>query len=279
MSTVKRFTRGADSKVIILLWIVAGLILYAIASPQWDAASLLATPEKFTGYALFTCIMALGFFRVRKHLSMLSFIRARWWFAAHTIGGLLAFALYIVHVDSWWPENGYVQLLAALMIAVTISGLIGYVIEKTFPERLTQQGGEILYSQIPEAVFELKNEAENLMLEMNRKTGNDTLARHYTETLMWFFQKPRFVFSHILGSRRAQHWLLQQFVMVNRYLDENEREYNLQLEELARKKLDIDYNYAVQGLMKTWLLFHVPMSALLILTSLWHLLLVNIYIL
>ena len=250
MNKVKRFARGSDFKVILLLWIGAGLIFYAIASPQWDSASLLATPEKFTGYALFTCIMALGFFRVRKHLSMLSLIKARWWFAAHTIGGILAFALYIVHVDSWWPEGGYVQLLAALMIAVTISGLIGYMIEKIFPQRLTQQGGEILYSQIPDAVYELKNEAERLMLEMNRKTGNDTLARHYTETLMWFFQKPRFVFSHILGSGRAQHWLLQQFVMVNRYLDENEREYSVRLKELARKKLDIDFSYAVQSLMK-----------------------------
>lgn len=265
--------------MILLLWIVAGLILYVVASPQWDSASLLGTPEKVTGYALFACIMALGFFRVRKHLSMLSFIRARWWFAAHTIGGILAYALYIVHVDSWWPEGGYVQLLAALMIAVTISGLIGYIIEKMFPQRLTQQGGEILYSQIPEAVYELKHEAEELMLEMNRKTGNDTLARHYTETLMWFFQKPRFVFSHILGSRRAQHWLLQQFVMVNRYLDEKESEYSAQLKALARKKLDIDYSYAVQTLMKTWLLFHVPLSAALILMSLWHLLLVNVYIL
>jgi hypothetical protein len=233
MNSVKRFTRGGDFKVILLLWIVAGLILYAVASPQWEAQSLLNTPEKLTGYSLFTCIMALGFFRVRKHLSMLSFIRVRWWFAAHSIGGLLAFALYIVHVDSWWPEGGYVQLLAALMIALTISGLIGYVIEKTFPERLTQQGGEILFSQIPEAVHQLKAEAENLMLEMNRKTGNDTLARHYLETLKWFFKKPRFIFSHILGGRRAQHWLL----------------------------------------------LHVPLSALLVLLSLWHLLLVNIYVL
>ena len=82
-----------------------------------------------------------------------------------------------------------------------------------------------------------------------------------------------------MGGRSAGYWLSQQFVTVNRYLDENEKGYSAQLEKLARKKLDIDFNYTVQGIMKIWLLLHVPLSAALILMSLWHLLLVNIYLL
>jgi len=274
-----RVVNNAAFRDLLVLWVVAALILFAIAAPLWQAESMLETPAKASGYTLFACIIFLGLFRVRKHLSMFSLINARWWFAAHTIGGLLALALYILHVESLWPESGYVQLLAALMIAVTVTGLLGYVIEKTLPKRLTQQGSEIIYSQIPEAMYQIKYEAESLILNVNKNTGSDTLARHYLETLKWFFQKPRFIPNHLFGGRSAEHWLVQQFVTVNRYLDINEKEYSAQLEVLARKKLDLDYSYAVQGLMKTWLLLHIPLSAALIVVSLWHLLLVNIYVL
>ena len=279
MNLLTRLIFNPNIKALIFLWLVAAFIFFAIAAPMWRVESMLETPEKASGYALFVCIIALGFFRVRKHLSMFSLVKAHWWFTAHTILGLLALALYFLHVDTWWPQGGYVQLLAALMIAVTLTGLLGYVIEKVFPMRLTQQGSEILFSHIPEAVYQLRSEAESLMLEANKNTGSDTLSRHYVETLKWFFQKPRFIWSHIFGGRNADYWLSQQFITANRYLDNIEKEYSAQLEKLARKKLDIDFNYTVQGIMKIWLLLHVPLSAALIVMSLWHLLLVNIYLL
>lgn len=278
MSFFGKVFYGPNFRALLFLWLIAVLIFFGVAGPFLLGKSLLETSANISGLALFACILFLGFFRVRKHLSMFSLVKARWWFAAHTIGGLLAVALYIFHVDSWWPYRGYEQILAGLMIAITITGFLGYVIEKVFPARLTQNGGEILFSQIPAAVHQLNLAAEELMLETNSKTGSDTLARHYLETLKWFFQKPRFVWSHIIGGRSAEHWLSHQLVTVNRYLDADEKEYCVRLEELARKKLDIDYNYAVQGLLKVWLLFHVPLSGALILMSLWHLLLVNMYI-
>lgn len=279
MNLLTRLIFNPNIKIFIFLWLVAALIFFVVAIPLWRVESLLETPEKVSGYSLFACILALGFFRVRKHLSVFSLVKIRWWFTAHTILGLLALALYVLHVDSWWPQSGYVQLLAVLMLAVTVTGLLGYVIEKVFPIRLTQQGNEILFSQIPEAVHQIISEAESLMLEVNKNTGSDTLSRHYIETLKWFFQRPRFIWSHILSGRSAEYWLSQQFVTVNRYLDKNEKEYSAQLEELARKKQDIDFNYTIQGIMKIWLLLHVPLSAALIAMSLWHLLLVNIYLL
>ena len=279
MNFFSKISHQRNLKGLALLWVIAAAIFVIVALPLLKVEALLETPEEVSGYALFFCILFLGFFRVRKHLSMFSLIKTRWWFAAHTIGGLLAVAFYILHVDSWWPHSGYVQLLALLMILVTISGMLGYLIQTIFPPRLTQQGSEILFSQIPEAVSQVKIAAEELMLEANKVTGHETLARHYLETLKWFFQKPRFVLSHIFGGRQADHWLSQQFVTVERYLDKTEKEYSARLEKLARKKLDIDFNYAIQGLLQYWLLFHVPLSAALIVMSLWHLLLVNIYIL
>ena len=170
MNLLRRLIFNPDIKIFIFLWLVAASIFFTIATPLWQAESLLETPEMVSGYSLFGCILVLGFFRVRKHLSTFSLVKIRWWFTAHTILGLLALAIYILHVDSWWPQGGYVQLLAVLMFAVTITGFLGYVIEKVLPMRLTQQGSEVLFSQIPEAVHQLISEAENLMLEVNKNT-------------------------------------------------------------------------------------------------------------
>ena len=55
-------------------WILAVLVFVLIAIPLLKAEALLQTPEEVSGYALFVCILFLGFFRVRKHLSMFSMI-------------------------------------------------------------------------------------------------------------------------------------------------------------------------------------------------------------
>ncbi len=47
--------------------------------------------------------------------------------------------------------------------------------------------------------------------------------------------------------------------------------------ELGTLKILIDRNYVCQDLMKKWLLVHVPLSMAVILVSIWHFLLVNVY--
>jgi hypothetical protein len=120
-------------------------------------------------------------------------------------------------------------------------------------------------------------EVENLLFSQIRETGSDTLSRHYMESMDWYFQRPRFIWSHLSGGRKADYWLKQQFATVNRYLSQAELEYSQQLEILANKKQGLDYQYTVQGIIKLWLLVHVPLSVMLLVMSLWHLLLVNIY--
>jgi hypothetical protein len=62
-----------------------------------------------------------------------------------------------------------------------------------------------------------------------------------------------------------------------RYLNNDEKEYFDQMLELGALKILIDRHYACQDLMKKWLLVHVPLSMAVILVSIWHFLLVNVY--
>lgn len=277
MTNLLTYLRRINWLPIISLWLFA-LLLYSLAAfSTWQAENTLGRPALISGYSLFACIIFLGAFKVRKHLSMIPLIPAKFWFSMHSLIGVLAILLYFLHVDRWWPDTGYVQLLAALMVAVSLTGLIGYVLEKIYPARLTQSDTEILFEKIPDACFQIRKEVERLLFEQIKDTGSGTLSRHYMESIDWYFQRPRFLWSHITGANKADFWLKQQFSIVNRYLNDDEKEYSRQLEVLAHKKHDLDYQYALQGLLKLWLLLHVPLSVMLILMSFWHLLLVNIY--
>ena len=65
---------------------------------------------------------------------------------------------------------------------------------------------------------------------------------------------------------------------LDRYLNDAERSYHERLQLVANAKDDLDFHYAVQGLMKHWLFVHVPLVAAMLIFVLLHLLLVNIYV-
>jgi hypothetical protein len=71
--------------------------------------------------------------------------------------------------------------------------------------------------------------------------------------------------------------LRQQDSAVRRYLSDDEKVYLDQLIELAEYKNGLDTHYVYQGVMKGWLLIHVPLTVALLVTSVWHILLVHIY--
>ena len=64
---------------------------------------------------------------------------------------------------------------------------------------------------------------------------------------------------------------------MRRYLSEKEIAYLEQLQELAEAKARLDLHYAAQGLLKVWLLVHVPLAAAMLVLAAWHMLLVNVY--
>ena len=47
---------------------------------------------------------------------------------------------------------------------------------------------------------------------------------------------------------------------MDRYLNDEERNFAAQLRELAEKKDELDYQYALQATLKGWLFVHVPLT-------------------
>ena len=64
---------------------------------------------------------------------------------------------------------------------------------------------------------------------------------------------------------------------VKRYLNEAETGYLMKLQALAETKNKLDIHYALQTVMKSWLLFHLPLTLAVLMFALWHVLLVHAY--
>jgi hypothetical protein len=238
----------------------------------------LGNPALFTGWWLFAVIIFLGAFNARKKLSMIPLGRASTWLAWHVAGGFLTLTLFWLHTRTLWPQGLYEQALAAVFYSLNLSGIVGWLLQRAYPHQLSDTGVEIIYERIPAEIARLRAETEDIVLNCTKETSSDTLARHYVETLHWFFIRPRFFWNHALsGGKKARAWFRQQSSAVRLYLNDAERKHLDRLIALGEFKNEIDFHYAAQSLMKRWLLLHLPLAAALVLLILWHVVLIYAY--
>ena len=252
-------------------------IFGVIAFQRYHAARHFGHPLLLTGWSLFGLFILLASFNARKRLSMLPVGNATTWLLIHVGGGILALAIFWLHTRTLWPRGLYEQVLALLFYLLTANGLLGYFLQRIYPSRLTQTGIEIIYERIPAELADIRHQAEALVLASTQETASEVLAQHYQQTFSWFFQQPRFIISHLLGGLHGEQWIRYHCSTVERYLNTVERGYLDRLARLARLKQQIDIHYAVQSVMKGWLLIHLPLAAAVLTLVMWHILLVHIY--
>ncbi len=276
-ATVHRAQMRRTWRTLGVFWGIALLGWLLVSALAWHAERSLGKASVVTGYALFAVILSLGLFKVRKRLLVLPLGTVREWMLAHLVLGAISIPLYFQHTGSLWPGGRYEQALALAFYFVTLSGIAGYVLQRLLPRRLTDLEDEFIYERIPSELASLREEVEELVLKAVKELGSDTLGRYYTESLEWFFLRPRFLLGHIVGSGRSSGWIRGRITALRRYLSDREREYLEQVEKIALRKSRVDAHYALQSVLKLWLFIHVPAAVLVVLLACWHLLVVNIY--
>ncbi len=243
--------------VIKLLFVIilAIIIWFLISARQIN----LEAQQYFSGWLLVSSILLLMLYGIRKRFSMLPLKSNAWWLQLHIYLGMLTTLVFFCHVE-WSLPNGWLETtLYILFISILLSGLIGLYLSKTIPRKLTQRGGEVIYERIPSFIRELREEAQQLVVETTRKTGSSTLADFYLNHLAGFFAKQRNFSRHLIRSHSQMVKLLEKLEDLERYLDPEERRYARQFAVLVKKKDYLDYHYALQFLLKGWLLIHVPL--------------------
>lgn len=261
-----------------LTFTLAIVVLFALAAVQARIIDLKThDPAVISGYYLIGLIVLLGAFNLRKKLAMVPLGSAATWLRLHVAGGVLALVLFWLHTGTIWPSGLYEQLLALAFYLVSLSGIVGFILQRIYPRRLTETGVEVIYERIPAEIAAIRDRAEAIVLACTDETGSDTVARHYLETFHWFFRRPRNFLSHAFGGQRGRHWIRTQLANLERYLNEGEQAHLDKLGKLAYDKNRVDLHYAAQSVMKRWLLIHLPLSVLMLALAVWHFALVHVH--
>ena len=253
--------------------IVIVLAILAIALDRLASLSLFRTTI-LSGWVLLCMVVGLALYNVRKKLDFLPLGSSTTWLQVHIYVGWLSFVIFVLHLHWRVPQGILEAMLATLYVFVFLSGVLGLVISRLFARRLTAQGDEVMFEQIPSLRKLIHREVEKLVLQCLSETESTAIPEFYTARLSRYFDGPRGFWGHLLHSNRAQQAILLELQWQRRYLNDTERQYMEQIAERVRAKNVLDYHHAHQATLKYWLFVHLPLSYALLAFAMVHVVLV-----
>jgi hypothetical protein len=230
--------------------------------------------EFLSGWLLLGAVVLLAFYSARKKLPVLPVGSSAAWLQVHIYLGWLSVVLFLLHVRWGLPGGRFEGLLGTVFALVAASGVIGAFLSGTLAKRLTRRGEEVILERIPIFIEELRTEVEKTALQAAQETESSSISDFYDKNLREFFRAPRNMGQHLIASNRASFAIFRELDNIGRYLDPREQEYAEHLRDLIRKKDDLDFHYALQTTLKSWLFVHVPLTYGLLILALLHLVLV-----
>ena len=247
-----------------------------VAWKQWREAGLHATSFD-TGYVLLAAILFLALYNLRKKLPILPWTTSAAWLQLHLYVGLGTAILLGLHINWRVPDGILETTLATLYLATFASGLFGIYWTRTLPRKLARVSEEVIYERIPLLRSQVRDRAEQAVLETVRSSGATTLGEFYSDRLHDFFGKSRGLRYFLRPSNRGRRKLLAELTEVNRYLSEPEQKTCEQLFALIRRRDDLDYHAALQWRLKTWLFVHIGLTYPLVAVACVHGLLAHLF--
>ncbi|HKI96064.1 MAG TPA: hypothetical protein VJ992_12330 [Gemmatimonadales bacterium] len=254
--------------VAVALGTLAVLVIYA------SYAYSLRTASYLTGWTLFAVMIWLALLNARKKINTVPIGRATLWVDVHVWLGVLAVAIFAVHVHFREPKGWVEGALAVVFGIAVVSGIVGIFLSRTVPRRLRTRGEQVIFERQPIFRRRLREELDGVVAGV---TSSESLSDFYARRLIPFFAEPRNLWHHLLQSRTPAHALLTELDGLGRYLDENERAAQQTIAELIRVKDDLDYHYAHQTALKYWLFVHIPVAYTLLVLAIVHVTLVYTY--
>lgn len=229
-----------------------------------------------TGYVLLSSFVLLAALGMRKRLPFLPSIgSARGWTQVHIYVGLVTFAVFGWHIGWRIPNGVFESTLAILYLIVSVSGLYGLLITRTYPKKLTSVGGEVVYETIPWRRAQIAQRARTLVL--NSADSTDVLSRFYLKYLADFLEKPRGWLYWLIPTGQKKRQLVTQIGELDRYLDQPQRSIGQQLAAYVEERDRLDYHHALQSKLKTWLFLHIGFTYSLLLFSVLHMVLAHAF--
>jgi hypothetical protein len=228
----------------------------------------------YSGWTLFVLMVFMATYNIRKKFTFLPLGSSSFWLQLHIYGGLYCSLVFLFHIDFRWPTGHLEATMSILFALIFLSGILGLVISRIFPRRLSAKDEEFIYERIPQFRKTVRTKAEELILKSIPETGSNLIAEFYKDEIAGFMAQPKFLIYHFWGSQRPLVNILRKLDSLSRYVSEKEQGHCKQLRELITKKYDLDYSLCLQGCLKYWLFIHIPLTYSLMLFVILHIILV-----
>jgi hypothetical protein len=239
-------------------------VRYFVTPRPWSAGD--AWGLAFGGAAA-VLMMIAGLYPLRRRLLVRPLKTAQAWLQFHIYGSSLAALLVLAHTGFGLPRGRFGWLLYGLTLWVTVSGLIGVLLQKTLPSLLSRRlQVEAIYERIPGMVEELRARARQLA------TGASDIVRRFHETEvdpLLASLSPSWAV--VLGADIDPVTRSAAFAQVESFVtDASERARIAELKQIVSTKIELDAHYSVQRLLRRWPILHVPAALALLATVIGH---------
>jgi hypothetical protein len=253
-----------------LWWLVCAVVAAAMILATSILRTALLPAALWTGTLLYALVVALALLNARKKLPFLPLTRASTWLQFHVYVGWLAVLLFFLHAGFHWPHGRLNQVLAVVFMFVAVSGVVGLVLTRWIPGRLTRSGEALTYERIPEIRGEIRVKVEALITAADLESESSTLGDFYLKHLLEYINWRPGILATPFGDQPRHREIVGTLSSLDRYFNPRERELSAELREWIDAKRNLDNQLVGQRLLKLWLFLHIPASCSLILLGLVH---------
>jgi hypothetical protein len=250
---------GATMIVVALVWLWVRAMDRSLASSSFA-----------TGYVMLATVLFLAAYNVRKKLPFLPLGSSTAWLQWHIYVALASVGIFALHAGLNWPTGVLETALAACSVCTTLSGLIGLYLARTIPVQLARVGEEVIYERIPALSRQVRQQAGDVVLGSVTASGATTLADFYVTRLYDYFHRRRGASYFLRPTTARRKSLMEEMRNLRRYLSEQEAAACERLFSLVRRKDDLDFHAARQGMLKGWLFVHIGLTYALVMLALLH---------
>jgi hypothetical protein len=223
-----------------------------------------------TGYLLIAAVLFLALYNLRKKLPFLPLGKSATWLQLHIYVGVASIGVFLLHVGLRMPSGVLEVTLYTIYSLTVLSGIVGLYLTRTIPAQLARVGEEVLYEQIPALHRNVQQQAGEVVVQSVAASGATTLGDFYVSRLYDFFSRRRNLAYFLRPTTTLRRSLMGEMQNLRRYLCEPEVAACERLFALVRRKDDLDFHAARQGLLKTWLFIHIGLTYSLVALAMLH---------
>jgi hypothetical protein len=265
-TTVAVAVIGSSALLFLVVW------LYGIA---------LRDARYLDGWILATGMGLQLYFHIALKTGRLSPTSAARWRKTHIGVGYVLVAAFVSHLDLSLPDTSYEYALATGFTLVALSGMAGTYIAASLRSRQAFEP-TLTFERIPLRRAEIARAAEAAAAPSEPATADllppppydAWIADLYATRLRPFLNRPRNLAAHLVGTGRHLETLTSEIDELSGYLDHAGRERLAIIRRLVIEKSRLDAAYVHLGLAEAWLLVHVPLTYVLTVLSVVHIVVV-----